>query len=281
MKRMSIAVLLLVAFAFSTGCTEKQAGASDKARSQQPSSPPESAPASQAAAQTNAPRGDANQQPLSQQTSYKPSHLTFRGLHAGQSQEEVWAVVRANGDADFLNIANDPKTNCKRNKTDHRILCEGGHSSLVFSREGKLIKFQVSIFSHGDNPDEFFAALNRELAAANHEEGTEGTPILGGRWQHRTFTWGTDQTVACPDDRENACPTEQIRVVENRSSMADLSFADNAYLGEDEVTSCSGVGGHVSSDGICICGDREDAVKCVSAEKYQTYTGHLPKLSTE
>jgi len=47
-----IAILLLSVVGFSTGCNERQAGASDKAANQQPSSPSESTPTPQTAADT-------------------------------------------------------------------------------------------------------------------------------------------------------------------------------------------------------------------------------------
>src|SRR5277367_3025148 len=84
MNRICVAVLLLLAVALSTGCSARQAGASDKAASQQPSS--------------------------------RPSPLTFRGLRAGQSQEEVWAVLKAGPDKQLQEIANDPGTHCEHDK---------------------------------------------------------------------------------------------------------------------------------------------------------------------
>src|ERR1700745_2948450 len=50
MKRISFAMVHLLVVGLSAGCNTRQAGASDKAGSQPPSSPPESAPALQAAA---------------------------------------------------------------------------------------------------------------------------------------------------------------------------------------------------------------------------------------
>jgi hypothetical protein len=55
MKRISIAVFLLLAVGLSAGCSGRQTESSDKATSRQPSSPPESAPALQSAAETTAP----------------------------------------------------------------------------------------------------------------------------------------------------------------------------------------------------------------------------------
>jgi len=55
MKRISVAVLSLLAIGLSTGCSGGKAGEPDKAASQQPSSKPESASAPQAAALTTAP----------------------------------------------------------------------------------------------------------------------------------------------------------------------------------------------------------------------------------
>jgi hypothetical protein len=167
------------------------------------------------------------------QPSSKPSHLSFRGLHADQSQNEVWATVKANAaDADFLNIVNDPKTNCDLDKGSGYVFCDGGHSSLVFSREHKLIKFQVSIFNHGDNSEEFFTALRKELAADNGGESTEGSATFPiGENPLPKFTWRTDQTVGgCFDDPKGDCPSETIVYLEQRPTRADIEFTDNAYF---------------------------------------------------
>lgn len=210
MTKHSIGVLLLFAVAVSAACSKGRGEVKESA-----AAPP---------VQTVS----ATPQALS-----KPLHLSFRGFHAGLSKKEVWNIVKANvADADFLNIANDPKTYCKLDKSNNLgwVLCEGGHSSLVFSREDKLIKFQVSIFYRGDNPEGFFSALRKELAADNGGEGTEGS--AGG---YPTFTFRTDQTVGegCMDDPKGDCPSEKIVYLEqgfSRNGRADIEFVDNRYF---------------------------------------------------
>ena len=216
MTKHSIGVLLLFAVAVSAGCSKGRGEVKESA----------AAPPVQAVSATP-------------QTLSKPSHLTFRGLHAGLSKKEVWDIVKANvADGDFLNIANDPKTHCKLDKSNNRgwVWCEGGHSSLVFSREDKLIKFQVSIFHYNENPDGFFAALHKELAATNGESTESAVSDLrGDGGTLPVFTWQTDQTVGegCMDDPKGDCPSEKIVYQEQGFSgngRADIEFVDNRYF---------------------------------------------------
>jgi hypothetical protein len=213
MTKHSIGVLLLFAVAISAGCG-KGTGEAKASTVPQPDPQPE----------------------VARQPAPRPSHFTFRGLHAGLSKKEVWAIVKANvADADFLDIANDPKMSCKLDKSNELgwVFCDGGHSSLVFSREDKLIKFHLSIFPREENPEEFFTALRKELAADNGGEGIEGSDTFPiGKNPLPTFTWKTDQTVGegCMDDTEGDCPSEEIVYLEQRPVRGDIRFTDNRYF---------------------------------------------------
>lgn len=170
----------------------------------------------------------------------KPSHLTFRGLHAGLSKKEVWAILKANvADADFLI---NPETDCDPRPigSNGLVVCEGGPLTLVFSREDKLIRFHVSIYYDGDNPEGFFTALSKEMAADNGGEGTEESyRQLDPKYPERSFTWRTDQTVGegCMDDPKGDCPSEtidygihyDIHYDNQRPYAADIWFTDNRY----------------------------------------------------
>jgi len=81
MKRIGVAVLLLLAVGLSTGCSGGQAGEPAKANGQQSSSPPESAPAPQAAAQTTAPVTAPTQ----------PTGFEWHGIYNGMSVPEFKA----------------------------------------------------------------------------------------------------------------------------------------------------------------------------------------------
>ena len=222
MKRTVIAGSLVLMTAFLIGCNKTAANQ------------PQASTVSQTQAVQTAPQAQtvsATPQPLS-----KPSHLTFRGLRAGQSQKEVWAIAKAGADPDLQRIANDPETYCMHDKRGVSS-CSVGNKDLDFSREDKLIHFNFLIMSPrlssgGDNPDEFFPALRHELAAANHEEGA--LKLAGSEAQ--TFTWSTDRTVVCKVGSEEgtACPAEEIDLTEHHSTdrkrccMAGIDFKDTA-----------------------------------------------------
>jgi hypothetical protein len=216
MKRTVIAGSLVLMTAFFSGCTQTEANQSQ----------PSAASQTQASATGTTP-----------QSSSKPSHLSFRGFRVGQSQEEVWAVVKAGADTDLQRIANDPETYCTHDKRGVSS-CSAGNKELDFSREDKLIHLNFLImspgsFSGGDNPDEFFPALRHELTAANHEEGT--VKLAGSEAQ--TFAWSTDRTVACKVGPEEGttCPAEEIDLTEHhpmdrkRCCMAGIDLKDTAH----------------------------------------------------
>ncbi len=165
--------------------------------------------------------------------------LGFRGLHAGQSREVVEAVLKQQ-DATL-------SLHCEKPNPNGSVSCDP--DSISFSRDGKLVHFQIYASSHsGEDSESFFSSLRRELAAANHKEGEAEPPgedalsRLTANMGIRSFTWDTPQKAVCLWDQEKECPAQQIRLTEHHQCssydgrcMAFVDFTDNAYLTEGWV----------------------------------------------
>ena len=220
MKRNALAISLLWFAASLIGCSKR----SDQSMT---------AGAQQAASGTSV----AVAQELSPPS--RPSQLTFRGLHAGQSQAEVEAALkRLDGNASL---------SCDKPTGDGSVFCEMDGTvkfsvkAVGFSPDGRLFHFMFETW--GDSrtgTDSVFAALRKELADSNHEGGTL-EPTEGGvigdylaKNGVQDFTWGTDRTVLCFLDQErDDCPAEQITL--SNAGNATVEFKDNAYYSEGMV----------------------------------------------
>lgn len=165
--------------------------------------------------------------------------LMFRGLHAGQTRDEVEAVLKQQ-DATL-------SLHCEKPHPNGSVSCDP--DSISFSRDGKLVHFQIYASSHGgEDSESFFSSLRQELAAANHKEGEaepRGGDALSGLTANmgiRSFTWDTPQRAVCLWNQEEECPAQQITLTEHHQCssydgrcMAFVELTDNASLTEGWV----------------------------------------------
>jgi hypothetical protein len=165
--------------------------------------------------------------------------LEFRGLRAGQSREEVEAVLKQQDSTTSLD--------CGIRNPNGSVSCDP--DSISFSRDGKLVHFQIPVFSHGgENSESFLSSLRQELATVNHKEGEAESPgndplsKLAANMGIRSFTWDTPQKAVCLWDQEKECPAQQITLTEHHQCssydgrcMAFVELTDNAFLTEGWV----------------------------------------------
>ncbi|MGA8733697.1 MAG: zinc ribbon domain-containing protein [Terriglobales bacterium] len=165
----------------------------------------------------------------------KPSHLSFRGLQAGQSRAEVEAVLKKQNPNSSM-VCDDPSSShdydCHRaltrpEKTDEWIAATNFHFY-----NGKLTGFYLSL--RGAGSEDLFSTLREELTRSNHKDGTleaNGGGVFGELAASngiKTFTWGTDRTVVCFSDQErDDCPAEKIELTRISEDSADVKFEDN------------------------------------------------------
>lgn len=161
-------------------------------------------------------------------------HLSFRGLHAGQSREDVEAILKKWDESAYCEPSPEDggEYECSKGKDGPALLSNGIRvDSLSFSQDGKLHKYILYLMNPPNvgNPDDFYPALRSELAVANHKEGTLEPSFLEG---NQTFTWVTDQTFVC--FKRDDCPTERIRLLQspNPYLSATIEFSDNVFYSE-------------------------------------------------